>query len=54
VLGYPLIWHTDNAREFGQAVIDAVKEYNPLACTLTETFCTPRHQMEESNPSLEA
>jgi hypothetical protein len=35
LIGYPLIWHTDNGKEFGQAVNDAVKEYDPLAYTLS-------------------
>jgi hypothetical protein len=56
VLGYPLIWHTDNGKEFGQAVIDAVKEYNPLAYTLTGACRTPRHQgsVENANGGVKA
>jgi hypothetical protein len=56
VLGYPLIWHTDNGKEFGQAVIDAVKEYNPLAYTLTGACRTPRHQgsVENANGGIKS
>jgi hypothetical protein len=56
VLGYPLIWHTDNGKEFGQAVLDAVKEYNPLAYTLTGACRTPRHQgsVENANGGIKS
>jgi hypothetical protein len=56
VLGYPLIWHTDNGKDFGQAVLDDVKEYNPLAYTLTGSCRTPRHQgsVENANGGIKS
>jgi hypothetical protein len=56
LLGYPLIWHTDNGKEFSQAVIDAMKKYNSLAYTLTGACCTPRHQgsVEHANGGIKS
>ena len=44
LLGYPLIWHTDNGKEFGQQVVNLLCEFNPLCYTLTGRCRTPRDQ----------
>jgi transposase InsO family protein len=50
-IGYPLIWHTDNGKEFGQQVVHLLLEFNPLCYTLTGCCRTPRDQglVESSN-----
>ena len=57
VLGYPLIFHTDNGKEFtADLVLSLVKEWNPSCKTVTGRRRTPRDQgsVERANASIKA
>ncbi|MHA7811742.1 MAG: hypothetical protein ACX933_18225, partial [Marinobacter adhaerens] len=54
VIGYPLVFQTDNGGEFQRETVDAIKALNPFCATVRGKPRTPRHQgsVERANRDI--